>query len=162
MTNFTSFEFIPGTGANSSTAVNLAADPLPAVLLDSGNPALGIPESSARVLAQALGTTFDEENGIGPISCDAGRGGSKLSFGFNHSATIELPLDLIILPLPAGSGSKGKACQLPINFAAPRLASLGAPFLQAAFVVFDAANNKMLLSQAVLNATTSRLQEYRH
>lgn len=137
---------------------------LDVALIDSGAPSVDLPAASVRSLAKALDTTFNEDDGsLGNVPCSLGQQGMSLSFGFNNdNAKVQVPLELMMLPAQstgAGQAEGGADCFLPV-FATDDLATLGAPFMQAAYIVFDMDDQRLLMAQAVLNATESNVQEY--
>ncbi|EKG17065.1 Peptidase A1 [Macrophomina phaseolina MS6] len=142
---------------------NLAPEGLPVTLLDSGNPGMSMPSAMLSALADQMGTTFNRDEGVGPVRCNAAD--SKLVFGFRQ-ASVDLPMEMLMLPLtnddgsPATDNAGEPLCQLPVDVSDEEPASLGAPFLQAAYVVFDMDNQQILMAQAVVNATDSQIQEY--
>ncbi|KAH6638091.1 aspartic protease [Boeremia exigua] len=147
------------------SSVDLAPrDGLGVALIDSGAPSLAIPASSMRALARALGTAFNEDDGsLGNLPCGLAQQDMSLGFGFNNdNAQIQVPLELMLLPnqtTVVGEARSGADCMLPI-FATDDLNTLGAPFVQAAYVVFDMDAQQLLMAQAVINATESNVQEY--
>ena len=147
---YTSGKRTPGTR-------DLAPRGLPVSLIDSGNPSVSIPASSINLLAQALGTTFTERDGLGPINCRLASKESMLLFGFNQNkAKIKVPLDMLVVP---SAFNHRPGCRLAID-ASAEIASLGAPFLQAAYVVFDIEQRRLLFAQAVMNSTHSDVEEF--
>lgn len=150
---------------NTRNTINLSPrDGLNVVLIDSGAPSLNIPVASMRSLARALDINFNEDDGsLGNVPCSLGQQGMSLSFGFNNdNAKIQVPLELMMLPVQSeggGGATAGADCFLPL-FATDDLVTLGAPFMQAAYIVFDMDSKRLLMAQAVLNATESNVQEF--
>lgn len=108
-------------------------------------------------MAKALGATFSKQNGMGPIDCSLATNKTKLVFGFNQDkAKIQVPLDLLVVPSALTNNVPG--CKLPIG-PSQDIASLGSPFLQAAYVVFDMDQRQLLFAQGILNATGSSIEE---
>ena len=151
------------TGGNSSawrSNVDLAPrGGLPPALIDTGNPSLNIPSASLRAMAMAIGTTFDEQAGqLGGVPCDLGSRGESLSFGFNNNqAKVSTPLAAMLV---RDSSSGTTECFLPM-FPSDEddTASLGAPFMQGAYIVFDLDQKKIMMANAIINATESSLQK---
>lgn len=126
-------------------------------LLDSGNPGIGIPAASIKKMAKGLGTTFSERDGLGLVDCNLVNSQSMLTFGFNQDKIkINVPLDTIVVPQRFVNKT---GCALPI-FPSQGLPSLGFPFLQSAYVVFDMDKQRLLLAQAKLNVTESNIKEF--
>lgn len=136
-------------------------DGLGVALIDSGAPSIDIPPASARSLADALNTTFNEDDGtLGNVPCSLGQQGMSLNFGFNNdNAAIRVPLELVMLPDQSGQASRGADCFLPVA-ATNDLVTLGSPFMQAAYIVFDMDAQQLLMAQATMNATETDVQEY--
>jgi len=152
-------QLVGGDSSLSGSNVDLAPrGGLPPVLIDTGNPALNIPSASLRAIAMAVGTTFDEQAGqLGSVSCDLGSRGESLSFGFNNNrAKVSTPLAAMLV---RDSSSSGTRCYLPMFPSdGDDFASLGAPFMQGAYIVFDLDQKRMLMAEAKMNATGSNLQ----
>lgn len=136
----------------------------PPSVIDTGNPAINVPDSSVKALAKALGTNFDEETGsLGSVPCDIGADGQSLMFGLNKDkAQISVPLDMLVFPDPTG---ETQDCFLPIGGFSPNdggsgISSLGAPFMQAAYIVFDVDKGSLFMAQANINATASNVQPW--
>ncbi|KAI4937210.1 uncharacterized protein J4E92_001939 [Alternaria infectoria] len=157
--NWSSMRLVGGDSSASGSNVDLAPrGGLPPVLIDTGNPALNVPSASLRAIAMAVGTTFDEQAGrLGSVPCDLGSRGESLSFSFNNNrAKVSTPLAAMLV---RDSSSSGTQCYLPM-FPSDRddFASLGAPFMQGAYIVFDLDQKRMLMAEAKMNATGSNLQ----
>ena len=152
-------QLVGGDSSASGSNIDLAPrGSLPPVLIDTGNPALNIPSASLRAIAMAVGTTFDEQAGrLGSVSCDLGSRGESLSFGFNNNrAKVSTPLAAMLV---RDSSSGATRCFLPMFPSdGDDFASLGAPFMQGAYVVFDLDQKRMLMAEARMNATGSNLQ----
>lgn len=152
-------------GQSKKNSIDLSPkDGLSVVLIDSGAPSLDLPAASMRTLAKALGTSFNQDGSLGNVPCDLNNRNMSLSFGFNNNkASIQVPLEMMLLPAStsaAGGGGAGEGqCSLPL-FATYDLVTLGAPFMQAAYIVFDMDNKQLLMAQAVMNATESNVQEF--
>jgi hypothetical protein len=149
-------------GASSSSGQDTDLSPrggLPPALIDTGNPGLNIPSASIRALAMAVGTQFDEQAGqLGSVSCDLGSNGESLSFGFNNNqAKVSTPLAAMLV---RDSSSGRTECYLPVFPSdGDDTASLGAPFMQGAYIVFDLDQKRILMANANVNSTESNLQE---
>lgn len=163
--NFTSVTLVGATGqsagANASSSANLLSETRPA-LLDTGNPELDVPVDTVRAMAQTLGVeTRTEKDAVllGDVPCSLAS--MSMVFGFDNDATkINVPLDILMTPGP----SVGQ-CSIPSiigleNGVVGGLTSLGNPFLQASYAVFDSEGKKILLGQAKLNVTESDLVKY--
>ena len=133
-------------------------DGLPPVLIDSGNPGIDIPIPAIRKLAKALNIDFDERLGLSNVPCSLGSNGESLSFGFaNDKSIINVPMDALLVR----DSSQGETqCFLPIN-PSDDIASIGAPFMQGAMVVFDLDQEKLWTAQAKINATKSNIQDWK-
>lgn len=131
-------------------------------LLDTGNPELDLPADTVRGLAQTLGVdTRNDQDAVllGNVPCNLAS--MSMVFGFDNDATmINVPFDLLMVP-----GDTPGQCQLPSiigleNGVGGGLTSLGNPFLQATYAVFDSEGKKILLGQAIMNVTESSLVDY--
>lgn len=162
---FSSMALIDGSGqkggATKRASANLLNDTLP-TLLDTGNPELDLPVDTVRAMAQALGVETRQQNNdvlLGDVPCSLAS--MSMVFGFNNDATkINVPLDLLMTPGPSAG-----QCSIPSiigveNGVVGGLTSLGNPFLQASYAVFDSEGQKILLGQAIINVTESDLVEY--
>ncbi|KAH6875838.1 aspartic protease [Alternaria rosae] len=157
--NWSSMQLVGGDSSLSGSNVDLAPrGGLPPVLIDTGNPSLNVPSASLRAIAMAVGTTFDEQAGrLGSVPCDLGSRGESLSFGFNNNrAKVSTPLATMLL---RDSSSRASRCYLPMFPSdGDDTASLGAPFMQGAYIVFDLDQKNILMAEAKMNATGSNLQ----
>ncbi|KAG8159083.1 hypothetical protein KVR01_010744 [Diaporthe batatas] len=140
---------------------NLLSETQPA-LIDTGNPELDLPADAVRGLAQTLGVeTRNDQDAVllGNVPCNLAS--MSLAFGFDNDATMmNVPLDLLMVP-----GDVPGQCAIPSiiglqNGVVGGLTSLGNPFLQATYAVFDSEGKKILLGQAVMNVTESNLVQY--
>lgn len=150
-------------------AANLISQPSPA-LLDTGNPALNLPLEAVTGMAKALGIKTEKDGDatlLGPMPCSLGSAGMNLVFGFDGDAVkMNVPLGILMFP-DTGNGSSGGGgaagqCRMPQVVGlegglANGLTSLGAPFLQAMYAVYDADLNKISLAQAKMNVTESKV-----
>lgn len=163
--NFSSVALVGGAGengtANKLSSANLLNETQPA-LLDTGNPELDLPTDTVRAMAKALGVeTRTDKNAVllGDVPCSLAS--MSMVFGFDNDATkVNVPLDLLMTP-----GTKAGQCSIPSiigveNGVVGGLTSLGNPFLQASYAVFDSEGKKILLGQAIMNVTQSDLVEY--
>lgn len=152
---FSSLTLVPGPDGSDAKPVSVSGSSLPPALIDSGNPGLSIPADLIHALASTLRAPSGQR-----VQVPCNNGAAKLVFGFHQdSIKIEVPLQMLILPAE-GRSTGSSQCLLAIEPGSPRQASLGAPFLQAAYVVFDAGARELMLAQAVLNATSSDIREY--
>lgn len=147
--------------ANKLSSANLLNETQPA-LLDTGNPELDLTVDTVRAMAQALGVdTRTDKNAVllGDVPCSLAS--MSMVFGFDNDATkINVPLDLLMTP-----GATAGQCSIPSiigveNGVVGGLTSLGNPFLQASYAVFDSEGKKVLLGQGIMNVTESDLVEY--
>lgn len=152
-------QLVGGDSSLSGSNVDLAPrGGLPPVLIDTGNPSLNVPSASLRSIAMAVGTTFDEQAGrLGSVPCDLGSRRESLSFGFNNNrAKVSTPLAAMLL---RDSSSRASRCYLPMfSSDGDDTASLGAPFMQGAYIVFDLDQKNILMAEAKMNATGSNVQ----
>ncbi|GKT66217.1 aspartic protease [Colletotrichum tofieldiae] len=148
-----------GVGADAAAA-NFVSQPLPA-LLDTGNPALDLPLEAVTGMAKALGIKTQKDGDatlLGPMPCSMGAS-MNLVLGFNKDAVkMSVPLSLLMVPAQGKDGAAGQ-CSMPqiVGLKNVGLTSLGAPFLQAMYAVFDVDQNKISLAQAKLNTTESKV-----
>ncbi|KAK1961579.1 eukaryotic aspartyl protease [Colletotrichum sublineola] len=148
-----------GTGAPENT-VNFVPRPVPA-LLDTGNPALDLSVEVVTEMARALrvGTFRDGDTTLlSPLPCSWGDTMS-LVLGFNQDTVkMRVPLSLLLVPLKGQNGAEGQ-CSTPqiIGSREVEFTSLGAPFLQAVYAVYDLDRNKISLAQAKMNVTRTNI-----
>ncbi|KAG9190973.1 hypothetical protein G6011_09061 [Alternaria panax] len=156
--DFSSMQLVGGNSSSSKSNVDLSPrGGLPPVLIDTGNPALNVPSASLRAMAMAVGTTFDDQTGqLGSVPCDLGSRGESLSFGFNNDqAKVSTPL-FAMLVRDTSSGTT--RCFLPMFPSdGDDTASLGAPFMQGAYIVFDLDQKRIMMANANINTTDSSL-----
>lgn len=148
-------------GANNSESANLSSETQPA-LVDIVNPEPDLPTDIVRAMAQTLGVEARTNKNavlLGDVPCSLAS--MSMVFWFEDDATkINIPLDLLMTP----TASIGQ-CSIPFiigvkNGVASGLTSLGDPFLQAIYAVFDSEGEKVLLGQTIMNVTESDLVEY--
>ncbi|RYN58521.1 hypothetical protein AA0118_g7378 [Alternaria tenuissima] len=157
--DFSSMQLVSGNSSSSRSNVDLAPrGGLPPALIDTGNPSLNIPSASLRAMAMVIGANFDDQAGqLGSVPCDLGSRGESLSFGFNNQAKISTPLAAMLV---RDSSSGTTECFLPMfSSDGDDTASLGAPFMQGAYIVFDLDQKKIMMANANINATNSNLQK---
>ncbi|CAN9289529.1 unnamed protein product [Alternaria sp. RS040] len=158
--DFSSMQLVSGNPSSSRSNVDLAPrDDLPSALMDTGNPSLNIPSASLRAMAMAIGASFDDQAGqMGSVPCNLGSRGESLSFGFNNNqAKISTPLAAMFV---RDSSSGTTECFLPMfSPDGDDTASLGASFMQGAYIVFDLDQKKIMMANANINATNSNLQK---
>ncbi|OHW98930.1 aspartic-type endopeptidase [Colletotrichum incanum] len=148
-----------GAGADAAAA-NFVSNPLPA-LLDTGNPALDLPLEAVTGMAKALGINTQKDGDatlLGPMPCSMGAS-MNLVLGFNKDAVkMSVPFSLLMVPATGKEGAAGQ-CVMPqiVGLKDVGLTSLGAPFLQAMYAVFDVDQNQISLAQAKMNTTESKL-----
>lgn len=113
-------------------------------------------------MAQTLGVEARTNKNavlLGDVPCSLAS--MSMVFWFEDDATnINVPLGLLMTQ----TASIGQ-CSIPFiigvkNGVASGLTSLGDPFLQASYAVFDSEGEKVLLGQAIMNVTESDLVEY--
>lgn len=139
---------------------------LPPAFLDTGNPAINIPQESIEILVKVLGAEI-LDGFVSRIKCEL-LPGKVLRFGFNRdNAVIDVPLDLLVVPsdisndlhanLPPGICNTviGTSKDLPAGL---NIASLGAPVMQAMYVVFDVERSRLMFAPAIINSTASHLR----
>ncbi|KAL3426967.1 hypothetical protein PVAG01_00476 [Phlyctema vagabunda] len=164
------FEFEAGDTQKSksrrATCLNMAPPQgLPAALIDSGDPAWTLSEDILTRMGEALNLRVVDGT-LESLKCSVGNSGAKFTFGFNQGVKIEVPISMLMVPLTNANGAAvfdqqgDTMCQLPVEIGGSGTGTLGAPFLQAAYVVFDMDRNQLLMAPAIMNATTSNIQEY--
>lgn len=154
-------------GAAAPPTENAAAGPrnfltssLPA-LLDTGNPALDLPLDVVVGMAKALGVKTRRDGDatlLGPIPCSKGAE-TNVVFGFDDDKVkMSMPLSLLMKPAGGKDAAAGQ-CAVPqvVGLKDVGLTSIGSPFLQAMYAVFDADSNKISLAQAKFNVTESKI-----
>ncbi|KJZ72327.1 hypothetical protein HIM_08253 [Hirsutella minnesotensis 3608] len=170
MVEFSSLQLLPGSRNNQTARttsnctmqpVNLSPErPLPPAFLDTGGQQISLPADVVQRAAKMLGAPFDEKNGMGPIDCRLAYSGAALQFGFNQNkAIIKVPLDMT---LNAEALAKDNVC-LPDVIVAEgedaNVATLGPAMMQAAYVVHDFDQGKLMMAQARFNVTESNVEE---
>lgn len=122
-------------------------------LIDTGNPEAQIPEPALRNLAKELGADFNQSNGIiGTFDCSKARG--SVRFGFNSDkAMVDVPIEMMLVPKKI---TRSEGCDLAMSVG--ETVSLGSPFLQGAYVVFDDEKKRLMFAQAAINTTRSDVQ----
>ncbi|KAJ4345077.1 hypothetical protein N0V95_005958 [Ascochyta clinopodiicola] len=165
--DFSSVKLVTGNGsARAGQSVNLAPKrgmSGAVTLIDSGNPTVLIATQSVMALSKALGATFNTETGnVGNVPCSMAQQGLSMAFGFNSdNVKIQVPLELMMTPIQnSGNGGQGAGdCALPVFATDDELTSIGSPFMQAAYVVFDMDQKRLLMAPAVMNTTESSVKE---
>ncbi|KAK1585826.1 eukaryotic aspartyl protease [Colletotrichum navitas] len=148
-----------GTGAPAQ-ATNFVPQPIPA-LLDTGNPALDLSPEVVTRMARALriGTRRDGDvTLLNPVPCSWGDSMS-LVLGFNQDTVkMSVPFSVLMVPLQGKGGAAGQ-CSMPqiIGSREVEFTSLGAPFLQAVYAVYDMDRNRISLAQAKMNTTETNI-----
>lgn len=150
-----------------SGIANLAPqEGLPPAFLDTGNPAVNVPQESIEILAKTMGAEISD-GFLSRVKCEWLQG-KALRFGFNRdNAVIDVPLDMLVIPddianelgkLPQGMCNTivGTANSLPEGL---NIASLGAPVMQAMYIAFDVERSRLMFAPAVFNSTRSDLRE---
>lgn len=163
--NFSSVALAAGAGqngtANRLSPANLLKETQSA-LLDTGNPELDFHTDTVQAMAQALGVeTRTDKNAVllGDVPCSLIC--MSMVFGLDNDATkVNVPLDILMNP-----GATTGQCSIPSiigveNGVVGGLTSLGNPFLQASYAVFDNEGKKVLLGQAITNVTESESFKY--
>lgn len=167
---FSSISLLPTLSCRSHlrrgipTKINLTPQTgLPAALIDTGNPQILMPSNVLNKLADALGSRVKpDQDFIDPFDCGRVQGMS-LRFGFhNDSAIVDVPLEILVVPAQiakAAPGLCGVAIAESDKLNNGGFASIGAPFMQAVYTVFDVESERVLFAQAVVNATETNVQE---
>ncbi|OLN83337.1 putative aspartic-type endopeptidase OPSB 5 [Colletotrichum chlorophyti] len=150
----------PKNNAGTRAAANFLSGPFPA-LMDTGNPTLNLPVEAVTGMAKALGIKTQNVPGatvLGPMPCNLGTS-MNVVFGFNKDAVkMSLPFSLLMVPAEGNGGAAGQCIMPQIGGLRDiELTSLGSPFLQAMYAVFDADERKISLAQAKLNTTESKV-----
>jgi hypothetical protein len=131
----------------------------PPVLIDTGNRSLNVPSASLRALAMALGTDFNEQaSALGSVPCDLGSRGESLSFSFNNNNRAKVSNPLAEMLVRDSSSGTTQCFLLMFPSDADDTASLGAPFMQGAYIFFDLDRRRMLMAEADMDATGSNLK----
>lgn len=141
-----------------STSLNLSSNPLSIpVLMDTSNVMSYLPYSLLVDLASQFGAYFSSQHSIWIQSCSFMSVNGSVGFQF-YDVTVQIPLSDLFVPLINSNGeslyleSGDLACALAFSPAEARgFSSLGAPFFQSAYVVFDYTNKYVGISQSYLN-----------
>lgn len=148
-------------GSTKAASANLLNDTQPA-LVDTGNPSLNFRADTVRAMAQTLGVkTRTDRDATLLVDVPCSLASMMMVFGFdNDAAKINVPLDLLMTPGPSAG-----QCSMPSVIGTEDgvlggLTSIGNPFLQASYAVFDSEGRKILLGQAKMNVTESDVVEY--
>lgn len=156
-----------GSRASNNGTINLGLKPTETfTLIDTGGVGLQLPSDSVRNLAQALGTTFTDKDGIGFIDCAlASNSNNKLLFGFNQDKiTVSMPLSHAVVSkgLLSPEDQRTGKCALAISAVQQgrNLNSMGYPWGSSVYTVYDLDKNRLLFAEAVQNATASDIQEF--
>ncbi|KAK2060576.1 eukaryotic aspartyl protease [Colletotrichum caudatum] len=158
LVSFSSMSVSGHAGAGASTqAVNFVPRPVPA-LLDTGNPALDLSPEVVTRMARALrvGTRQDGDvTVLSPVPCSWGDSMS-LVIGFNQDTVkMSVPFSLLMVPVQGKSGQ----CNTPqiIGSKEVPFTSLGAPFLQSVYAVYDMDRKTVSLARAKMNVTETNI-----
>ncbi|TWU74287.1 hypothetical protein ED733_005283 [Metarhizium rileyi] len=122
--------------------------------VSSSTPSLLVPKGSMENLAQALGTTFSDADGLGPVDCAlAATDDNSLLFGFNQDQTVlSVPLSRTLVPKEmSGDASKSGRCALAIASAGTdddAVNVMGYPFMSAVYTVFDKEGERLMFAPA--------------
>ena len=146
---------VPWTSLTVNTKHGRKAIPveLP-TLLDTGTTVNVVPSGLSEIILDSL----DLEMGQ-PADCDLADKGVTVTFEFDRSVRITMPLSDLIPPLSQHYPDGTPLCMNPF-FSADEtfpFAILGDPFLRAAYYVVDQENYQVGLAQAKLNATETNL-----
>lgn len=147
-------------------SMNLSSSPLdiPA-LLDTSSVMSYLPYSLLVQLATEFGAFYSDEQSIWIQSCSFKSLNGTIGFQF-YDTTINISLSNLFVPLVNTNGTQlyletgEKACALAFSPAEHRgFSSLGTPFFQSAYVVFDYTNQYVGLAQQDTsnNASTSNI-----
>lgn len=149
-----------------SRITDLAPRGLPPAFIDTGNAEVLVPKQSIEILAKSMGAEVID-GFLSHVKCDLLKN-KALRFGFNRdNAVVDVPLELMVVPdkiakslgkLPPGTCNTvvGSTESLPKGL---NIASLGAPMMQAMYIVFDIERKRLMFAPAVLNSTRSDLRE---
>lgn len=154
------YPFISLTGitlanADHGASLDLNDNPLSIpTLLDTSSVMSYLPYWLLVELASQFGAYYSAEQSLWIQSCSFMRINGTVGFQF-HEVIIQVPLRTLFVPLINSNGqslyleSGDLACALAFSPAEGRgFSSLGAPFFEAAYVVFDYSNNLVGLAQA--------------
>ncbi|KJZ72601.1 hypothetical protein HIM_07960 [Hirsutella minnesotensis 3608] len=168
--DFSSLNLVPGADssarlANASATMQQKVDlsggkPLPPAFLDTGSPSVILPKEMVQNLARTLGANFSDDQGMGPVDCGLARSDAVMEFGFNKdSIKIRLPLEMMLEPKAKTGSDDCMLAVLPSDGPDKDIATLGAAMMQAAYIVFDIDQKRLLMAQAKPNVTESAIKE---
>ncbi|ATY64948.1 Peptidase catalytic [Cordyceps militaris] len=155
---------------NGNTEINLGLDPRDGfILMDTGGVEMALPAHVVSALAQALGTSFSEDDGLGPVPCGQLEGDAALIMRFQDDA-VETRVPLAHMRLSAALADPALTsdglCQLVVRAVADgggegtSVATL--PFFAAVYTVFDLDGNRLFFAPAKGDpgAPAAQLEEF--
>ncbi|KAF5023742.1 hypothetical protein F66182_4175 [Fusarium sp. NRRL 66182] len=135
------------------------------VVLDSGSTLTYLPARAAEDIYDLVGAQYEEGDQTAHVPCDLADDPGGLTFYFDGSAQITVPLSELVLDVTDSrerqlSFDNGEAaCTFGIAPAQSDVSILGDTFLRSAYVVFDLENNEISLAQSNFDATESHVLE---
>lgn len=154
----------------SKNEINLGLDPRDGfILMDTGGVEMALPAHVVSALAQALGTSFSEDDGLGPVPCGQLEGDAALIMRFQDDA-VETRVPLAHMRLSAALADPALTsdglCQLVVRAVADgggegtSVATL--PFFAAVYTVFDLDGNRLFFAPAKGDpgAPAAQLEEF--
>ncbi|KAI5367891.1 Putative aspartic peptidase A1 family, aspartic peptidase, active [Septoria linicola] len=146
---------LTAVGANGTTG-SIAKDQAIPALLDSGSSLMYLPNDITQSIYDAVGASYDEQQGAAFVNCDLANTDSTIDFTFS-SPTIKVPLNELVIV--AGVDRGQPVCILGLGPAGSSTPVLGDTFLRSAYVVYDIANNEISLAQTNFNSTSNNIME---
>lgn len=156
--------FLIALTAVSLGSTTIASNQNVAVLLDSGTSLTYLPNDITEEIYQAVGATYDNQEGSAYVPCSLASNTTTLDYTFT-SPTISITMAELVLDIAGANGQPlylpngEQACVFGISPAGTSISVLGDTFLRSAYVVYDLSNNEISLAQTKFNVTTTNILE---
>jgi len=157
-------EFLIALTAVSLGSTTIASNQNVAVLLDSGTSLTYLPNDITEDIYQAVGATYDSQEGTAYVPCSLASNTTTLDYTFT-SPTISVTMAELVFDVTGANGQPlyfnngEQACIFGIGPAGTSTSILGDTFLRSAYVVYDLSNNEISLAQTKFNVTTTNILE---
>ncbi|PWY86780.1 acid protease [Aspergillus heteromorphus CBS 117.55] len=149
---------LTGVSVETDSDSNSYTQNLPlSVSLDTGSAFTELPEALVTKIYEALGATYDENDGMPYIDCDTREKDYNVTYSFS-GATVTVGMSQLIFDGTEPDFPKGD-CVLGLVPSEPGVNLLGDTFLRSAYVVYDLANNEISLANTNLNPGDDEILE---